>query len=65
MRGDDYEDLTLFAQGSTVRAYWTDRKELRMAEVDKRGAFVHQTSIAKIESVRMVPVARNSSPTRT
>lgn len=61
VRARDYEDLTLIAQGSTVRAYWTDGKELRMAEVDKRGALVHPASVAKIESVRLVPVQVGAS----
>jgi len=56
VRGSDYEDLTLLAQGSTVRAYWTDGKELRMADVDKRGALVKPASVATIVSVRLVPV---------
>ena len=61
VRPADYEDLTLFAQGSTVRAYWTDGKQLRMADVDKHGALVRQKAIAKIESLRLVPVQIGAS----
>lgn len=61
VRPVDYEDLTLIAQGSTVRAYWTDGKQLRMADVDKHGALVRQKAIAKIESLRLVPVQIGAS----
>jgi hypothetical protein len=61
VRASDFEDLQLFAQGSTVRAYWTDATQLRMADVDQRGALVRQKSIAKIESTRLVPVQIGAS----
>lgn len=56
VRASDYEDLTVFAQGSTVRAYWTNSRELRMADITATGALARQTTIAKVEATRLVPV---------
>ena len=56
VRANDFEDLTLFAQGTNVRAYWSDTRALHMAAVTATGALDRTTTIAKLELTRLVPV---------
>ncbi|MBA3396351.1 MAG: hypothetical protein H0T89_27220 [Deltaproteobacteria bacterium] len=61
VRADECTDLRLFAHGSVVRAYWTNARELRMADVDPSGALVREQTLAKIVSTRLVPVQVGTS----
>jgi hypothetical protein len=44
-----------------VRAYWTDRKNLEVADVDAKGGLVNPRAVAPIQSQRLVPVLVGSS----
>jgi hypothetical protein len=56
VRESQFEDLTLFAQGTDVRAYWTNGKALVTAGIDKKGALGREKTVAKVASLRLVPV---------
>ncbi|MEO8554635.1 MAG: hypothetical protein ABI678_31880, partial [Kofleriaceae bacterium] len=57
----DFADLRLFAQGEAVRAYWTDRRSLKSAEVDAKGDLGRVEVVAPIQTQRLIPVQVGAS----
>ncbi len=52
----EWEDVSLIAQGETVRAFWYDRTHYYFAEVDAKGALVNRQTLSDMGSTRLVPV---------
>jgi hypothetical protein len=57
----DWQDVTLIAQGETVRAFWYDSTNFYCADVDIKGALANQQTLAGVGPTRLVPVKVDDS----
>jgi hypothetical protein len=57
----DFEDITLLAQGETIRAFWYDTEHYYCADIDAKGKLVNRQTLGDVASVRLVPAQIGSS----
>lgn len=58
---DAYQDVTLVAQGRTIRAFWYDARAFQVADIDDQGALGPPTVLAPMGSFRLVPMRVGTS----
>ncbi|NVB77857.1 MAG: hypothetical protein HOV81_05625 [Kofleriaceae bacterium] len=61
VRWNQFEDITLLAQGEAVRAFWYDATHYYVADIDKRGALGKSRELAVMGSTRLIPTLVGTS----
>ncbi|HEU0036206.1 MAG TPA: hypothetical protein VFQ53_36585 [Kofleriaceae bacterium] len=57
----DFQDITVIAQGPTIRAFWYDDQQYYVADVDAKGNLGARRTLAAMGSFRLVPMQIGTS----